>query len=148
MNDQLKKLYQKVIIKHNNDPLNFEKQSDSEHDIKAYNQICGDRFNLFFNVEGDTIQNLSFHGFGCAISKASSSVLTEAIKGKSIQEAKNVVRSFLNMIDSDDQSEEYSEDFLAFSAARDFPGRQKCATLSWDAIHLFLDQYTDEMSMI
>ncbi len=141
MNENLKKLYQEVILKKNNNPSNFKKQETASVVVKAYNQICGDRFTLYFDIENNKIANLSFHGFGCAISKASSSVLTEKLQGKSIEEAKKIIDHFLkSILEEVDESQNIPEDILAFSAAKDFPGRSKCATLSWDEMNLFLEK--------
>ncbi|MFT5383520.1 MAG: nitrogen fixation NifU-like protein [Saprospiraceae bacterium] len=139
MNEQLKKLYQSVILKNNNDPSHFEKREEASYVLEAYNQICGDRFKLYFDIENDKITQLSFHGFGCAISKASTSVLVKKIEGKTPEQVKSILNSFLNTVKPDQEIPENTEDdFLAFAAARDFPGRLKCATLSWEEMGNFL----------
>lgn len=141
MNEELKKLYKTVILKNNNEPFAFEKREEAEVVLEAYNQICGDRFRLFFEIENDKIVNLSFHGFGCAISKASSSILVKHLEGKSLIETKDILKSFLNVINPEGIKEEnIEEDFQAFEAAKDFPGRSKCATLSWDALKEYLEE--------
>ena len=139
MNQRLKDLYKSVILQHNNEPYNFVKNEKATHQLDAYNQICGDRFNLFFEIENGVIQNLTFHGFGCAISKASTSVLVKTLEGKTIEEALLQCEIFQKEVQPDLISEgNVHEKFEAFSAAKDFPGRLKCATLSWDEIIIFL----------
>jgi len=139
MNQRLKDLYKTVILKHNNEPFNFIKNEKATHQLDAYNQICGDRFNLFFEIENGVIQSLTFHGFGCAISKASTSVLVKNLEGKTIEEALLQCEIFQKEVQPDLISEgNVHEEFEAFSAAKDFPGRLKCATLSWDEIIVFL----------
>ena len=139
MNQRLKDLYKSVILKHNNEPFQFEKNENATHQLDAYNQLCGDRFNLFFEIENGVIQNFTFHGFGCAISKASTSVLVKNLEGKTIEEALSLCEIFQKEVQPDLVAEgNASEEFEAFSAAKDFPGRLKCATLSWDEIIKFL----------
>ena len=87
MNERLKTLYKSVIIKHNSEPFSFEKKENATHVLKAYNPICGDRFELFFEVKNGVIEDLTFHGFGCAISKASTSVLVKNLVGKDFVKA-------------------------------------------------------------
>ena len=135
MNEQLKKLYKTVILKNNSEPFHFIKREEASCVVEAYNQICGDRFKLFFELENGKISQLSFYGFGCAISKASTSVLVQKLDGKNLDEARGVLDSFFKVIN---EGNEGNEDFLAFAAAREFPGRMKCATLSWEEMDKFL----------
>lgn len=143
MNEKLKNLYKTIIMKHNSAPVFFEKKENATHVLKAYNQICGDRFELYFEVENGVIEDLSFHGFGCAISKASTSVLVKKLKGKKIEEALLLCQKFQTVTDAGKEMEEnIEEEFEAFSAAKEFPGRLKCATLSWDEMIVFLKNQT------
>ena len=140
MNEKLKNLYKTIILKHNSEPVSFEKKENATYVLKAYNQICGDRFELYFEIENGVIEDLSFHGFGCAISKASTSVLVKKLKGKRIGEALLLCKTFLKVTDAEAEMEEnIEEEFEAFSAAKEFPGRLKCATLSWDEMVTFLN---------
>ncbi|HFA48241.1 MAG TPA: SUF system NifU family Fe-S cluster assembly protein [Bacteroidetes bacterium] len=133
MNEELKKLYKTVILKHDKTPFNFEKKEGATYRVQAYNEICGDRFELFFEIKNGIIEDMSFYGFGCAISKASTSVLVKKINGQPIAEAKKIIELFLkNIISKNKNTEIKDEEMTAFSAAKDFPGRQKCATLAWD----------------
>jgi len=139
MNEKLKRLYKTIILKHNSEPVFFEKKENATYILKAYNQICGDRFELYFEVENGVIEDLSFHGFGCAISKASTSVLVKKLKGKKIEEALLLCQKFQTVTDEEKEMvENMEEEFEAFSAAKEFPGRLKCATLSWDEMIDFL----------
>jgi nitrogen fixation protein NifU and related proteins len=140
MNEKLKELYQSVILKNNNDPFNFLKREEAGYELDAYNQICGDRFKLYFDIQNDKITNFSFHGFGCAISKASTSILVKKLEGKPVDDIKAILESFLKTVNPDGKLPENTEDdFMAFAATRDFPGRLKCATLSWESINDFLE---------
>jgi len=142
MNEKLKNLYKTIILKHNSEPIFFEKNENATHVLKAYNQICGDRFELYFEVENGVIEDLSFHGFGCAISKASTSVLVKKIKGKEIGEALLLCQKFQTVTDAEKEiAGNVDEEFEAFSAAKEFPGRLKCATLSWDEMIGFLETH-------
>lgn len=141
MNSDLKKLYPEIIKAHNEGPFHFEKRNDEGEVIKAYNPICGDRFELYANLGQNRINHLHFHGFGCAISKAATSILTKSLEGKTLDEALSVCNSFLDFINKKlpvDQSA-LPDDFLAFSGVHDFPERYDCATLSWKEMKKFLE---------
>ena len=142
MNERLKSLYKTVILEHNKTPFFYEKNEKATYVLKAYNQICGDRFELYFDLKEGVIENLTFHGFGCAISKASSSVLTKNLIGKTLEEALLLGQQFLSVTDENSLNVggKFEEEFEAFSAAKDFPGRLKCATLAWDEMIKFLEE--------
>ncbi len=140
MNDRLKQLYQSVILKHSKEPVHFEKQETATHILEAYNPLCGDKFQLFFELQEGKLSRLSFHGYGCAISKASASVLVKKLEGLPVQEAQSLCREFLALLQAEDEKAETSdEELAAFTAARAFPGRMKCATLSWEEMEKFLE---------
>ena len=132
-------LYQTVILRHNNSPINYEKLEVYDHAVEAYNQFCGDHFHLFMKMKGDQIDSVSFHGYGCAISKASTSVLVEKLAGKTLSEAKETLHDFLTTFQESESAENAPEEFLAFAAAKNYPGREKCATLSWDALKEWME---------
>ena len=140
MNDRLKQLYKTVILKHNNQPFHYEKKETATHQLEAYNPLCGDRFKLFVEVEDEVIQSIHFHGFGCAISKASTSVLAKNLEGKTLAQAKVLCEEFAQVVSPDASAKNDKEEFAAFAAAKDFPGRLTCATLSWEAFNDFLQQ--------
>lgn len=141
MKGELKKLYTEIIKAHNDAPFHFRKIGDAPHTIKAYNPICGDRFEIFVDSSSTKINALHFHGFGCAISKASTSVLTRSMEGKSLEEALELCNNFLDFINKEIQPETsiLSDDFLAFSGVHDFSERYDCATLSWREMKKFLE---------
>ena len=138
MNDKLKQLYKTVILKHNNTPFHYEKKEGATHQLEAYNPLCGDRFNLFVEIEKGKIESIHFHGYGCAISKASTSVLAKNLEGKTLDQALALCGEFQQVVSPDTRSKNELEEFEAFAAAKDFPGRLTCATLSWEAVKSFL----------
>lgn len=139
MNDRLKSLYKTVIVKHNNEPVQFEKKDSAQFVLKANSAVCGDRFTLFFDIENEVIKNLSFYGHGCAISKASTSIMVQNIIGKTIVEALEICNTFYAHIQPEEDAQgSKNEIFEAFSAVEFFPERKQCATLSWDEVALFL----------
>ncbi|MCB0564145.1 MAG: SUF system NifU family Fe-S cluster assembly protein [Phaeodactylibacter sp.] len=141
MNDRLKQLYQSVILKHSKEPVHFEKKEQATYILEAYNPLCGDKFQLFFEIEDGKISQLSFHGYGCAISKASASVLVKKLEGRPVEEGLALCRQFLAMLQADKEGpEDVDEELAAFAAARSFPGRMKCATLSWEEMEAFLKE--------
>ena len=141
MNDRLKQLYQSVILKHSKEPVHFEKKEQATYILEAYNPLCGDKFQLFFEIEDGKISQLSFHGYGCAISKASASVLVKKLEGRPVEEGLALCRQFLAMLQADKEGpEDVDEELAAFAAARSFPGRMKCATLSWEEMEAFLEE--------
>ena len=91
MDEKLKQLYQGVILKHSQSPINYEKREDADIKIEAYNPLCGDQFKLFLETEGDVVKSIHFHGYGCAISKASTSILVKKVEGKSIDEVQQLL---------------------------------------------------------
>lgn len=141
MNTDLKKLYPEIIKVHNESPFHFEKKVNDSDVIKAYNPICGDRFELYVSQDQHKIYQLHFHGFGCAISKAATSVLTESLEGKTMEEALSLCDNFLSFINKELQDDQLilAADFLAFSGVHDFPERYDCATLSWREMKKFLE---------
>lgn len=138
MNDHIKSLYKKQILAHAKSPFNEGVLEDYTHKLQAYNPVCGDQFDLCLELEGDIIQNTSFKGYGCAISKASTSVLTKQLLGKSKNEAKALIELFLKVINSESSESPESitsnEELLAFASAREFPERLTCANLAWKKV--------------
>ena len=139
MNERLKALYKLVIVKESNTPAQFEKNEAAQHTLKAHSPVCGDRFTLYFNMENGLVKDLTFYGHGCAISKISSSIMVQKLVGKTAQEAKAILKSFYDHLESD--VEDGIEEFEAFSAVKSFPERKQCATLSWDEMNKFLKSH-------
>ncbi len=139
MNDRLKSLYKTVIVKHNNDPVHFEKNESAQFVIKANSPICGDRFTLYFNIENGVLKNLSFYGHGCAISKASTSILVQKMIDQPIEKVLEICEDFYTYVHPENEAPSLIiEEFEAFSAVKFFPGRMQCATLSWNELDSFL----------
>ncbi len=142
MKDRIKALYRSHILVNAKDKSHVGSFKEATHLLEAYNPMCGDKYTLYIQVEGDRIVKAKFEGFGCAISKASTSVLTKQIEGKTITEVKPLIELFFELVNEDsDQAPEsltQDEDLLAFAAAREFPERKTCATLSWGELELSL----------
>ena len=147
---ELSELYQQVILDHNKKPRNFRKPEATNHSAEGYNPLCGDQLTVYMNLEGDLVQDVGFEGSGCAISKASASMMTQAVKGKSKEQAETLFKEFHSMV-TGELDEEKEENHLGnlkiFAGVREFPVRVKCATLAWHTMHAALnnqDQITTE----
>ena len=134
----LKQLYQDIILEHGKSPRNLGKCEGYNHEAKGYNPLCGDKVHVYLKSNSEKkVNGLTFEGDGCAISLASASIMTELVKGKSFEEAKEIMNAFLNMIKntSEIQSNHLDEDqktkLMSLSGVKQFPTRVKCATLSW-----------------
>jgi nitrogen fixation NifU-like protein len=140
---ELSELYQQVILDHNKKPRNFHKLENANRKADGYNPLCGDQLNVYLHVEGDLVEDVSFEGSGCAISKASASMMTQAVKGKSRVEAETLFNEFHRMA-TGELDEENEPNHLGklkiFAGVRDFPARVKCATLSWHTMHAALNE--------
>jgi nitrogen fixation protein NifU and related proteins len=129
---ELTDLYQEVILDHNRRPHNFRVIESPSAKQEGYNPLCGDRLTLYLSVDGDVIKDVSFQGSGCAISKASASLMTDALKGKTIAEARKLFDRFHDMITSDHETPADDMGKLSVLAGvREFPTRIKCASLAW-----------------
>ena len=127
--EELRELYQELILDHNRNPKNFKKIKNT-HTSEGYNPFCGDRINIYLQIEDDHIKDISFDGVGCAISKASSSMMTEALKGKSLIEARKIFEKFQKIITGKIEAD-VTDKLSVFAGIREFPVRVKCAALSW-----------------
>jgi nitrogen fixation NifU-like protein len=129
---ELSELYQEVILDHNRRPHNFRVIDDASAKQEGFNPLCGDRLTLFIKLEGDVIRDVAFQGTGCAISKASASLMTDALKGKTVPEARALFEEFHNMITSNPDTPPADMGKLSVLAGvREFPTRVKCASLAW-----------------
>jgi nitrogen fixation protein NifU and related proteins len=129
---ELNDLYQEVILDHNRRPHNFRVIDDASAKQEGYNPLCGDRLTLYLTLDGDVIKDVAFQGSGCAISKASASLMTDALKGRKVSEARELFEQFHNMITSDPGSPIADLGKLSVLAGvRDYPTRVKCASLAW-----------------
>jgi nitrogen fixation NifU-like protein len=128
-------LYQEVILDHNRRPRNFRAIGDATRRQEGYNPLCGDRLTLYVKLDGNRISDVAFEGSGCAISKASASLMTEALKGKTVDEARALFDRFHQMITSPPESRPPEIGKLAVLAGvREFPTRIKCASLAWHTL--------------
>jgi nitrogen fixation NifU-like protein len=128
-------LYQEVILDHNRRPRNFYALADASHTAEGYNPLCGDRLTLYLKVDGGVVRDVSFEGAGCAISKASASLMTDAVKGKTIAEAQALFDRFHRMVTTPpEQAVEDLGKLSAFAGVREFPVRVKCASLAWHTL--------------
>ena len=129
---ELNDLYQEVILDHNRRPHNFRVIDDASAKQEGYNPLCGDRLTLYLTLDGDVIKDVAFQGTGCAISKASASLMTDALKGKKIADARELFKQFHDMITSEPGTPVAELGKLSvFAGVRDFPTRIKCASLAW-----------------
>lgn len=138
--DELQELYQQVIIDHNHNPRNFHEIEHPSHFAKGHNPLCGDKIDVYLNIENDKIINIGFTGSGCAISKASSSLMTEALVGKTIAEAEKLFDSVHDMITSGKSDAEGIGKLAVLSGVHKFPARVKCAILPWRTLKNALEK--------
>jgi nitrogen fixation NifU-like protein len=131
---ELSELYQEVILDHSRKPRNFGVLPDANRKAEGNNPLCGDRFTIFLKLEGDTIRDIRFEGSGCAISKASASMMTDQLKGKTIDQAKKYFDQYQHMIITGQADEEVMGKLCAFAGVHHFPMRVKCAILPWHAL--------------
>ncbi|MEC9308220.1 MAG: SUF system NifU family Fe-S cluster assembly protein [Chloroflexota bacterium] len=141
-------LYQEILLEHNSKPRNFRVLDGHTVSVEGYNPLCGDQYTLYLTLQEDTIDDISFQGAGCAISKASTSMLTERVKGKTKQEAVDVFNEFHSMITNpgSDVDSDLLEDLETLSGISEYPTRIKCAILSWHALREALDGASDSVS--
>ncbi len=133
----LRELYQEVILDHGKNPRNHRFPEPHNREGRGYNPLCGDKITLRLQLDGDTISDVGFIGQGCAISQASCSTMTQAIKGKSIAEVEELFSKFRTMVTSDDGSDDLDAlgKLAVFAGVREFPMRVKCATLGWHTLN-------------
>jgi nitrogen fixation NifU-like protein len=145
MSDDLRELYQDIILDHGRHPRNFRALEHPTHLARGHNPLCGDRVTVYLAVEGDKIADVSFEGRGCAISTASSSLMTEVLKGKSLAEAKQLFAQFHAKVTGGaaaeqlpESLEEEAERLEPLTGVKTYPARVKCATLPWHAFEAAL----------
>jgi nitrogen fixation NifU-like protein len=142
----LSDLYQQVILDHNRNPRNFRRLENANRTAEGNNPLCGDRINVYVDVDGDAIRDIGFVmpvGAGCAISKASASLMTEAVKGKSVAEAEALFQAVRDMLAGGKAA---PGKLAAFGGVRAFPSRIKCANLSWHALHAALQNSSEPVT--
>jgi nitrogen fixation protein NifU and related proteins len=143
----LRELYQDVILEHSKAPRNFRELEPANHKAEGFNPLCGDHFTIYLNLEGDSIQDVSFQGSGCAISKASASMMTQSLKGKTRAEAVQLFEKFHDLVTGHANGNRDDLGKLAvFSGVSEFPVRVKCATLAWHTLQAALEGKQDPVS--
>ena len=142
----LRALYEEVILDHNRNPRNFLKAPpDANRHAHGYNPLCGDDFTVHLTIEDDVIQDVGFEGAGCAISTASASLMTEAIKGKTVAQAQQLFRGVHNLLTQEGPADEVGK-LGVLAGVRDYPMRVKCATLAWHTMHAALEGEREQIT--
>jgi len=129
--DELRELYQSLILDHSRHPHNFKVLDSANRTADGYNPLCGDQITLYMNVENDVIKDISFQGQGCAISKASTSIMTTILKGKTIAEAQSIFNKFQHMIKTGEYDIDQMGKLAVLAGIHKYPVRVKCAILPW-----------------
>ena len=149
----LKELYQDIILEHGKSPRNFGKCEKYTHQAKGYNPLCGDQVQVYLKLNNEKkVEDLTFEGSGCAISIASTSIMTELVKGKSTEIAKKIIIDFLNMvkstseIKSNDLNEDQKTTVMSLSGVKKYPMRVKCATLAWHTLTSAIERKKEEVN--
>ena len=139
--DDLRELYQEVILDHNKKPRNHRKIADAERTAEGFNPLCGDRLTVYLSVEDDQVADVSFVGSGCAISTASASLMTESVKGRPLAEVERLFECFHALVTTKPGSEPQTQGLgklVVFGGVCEFPMRVKCATLAWHTLRAAL----------
>jgi len=149
----LKELYKDIILEHGKSPRNFGKCEKHTHEAKGYNPLCGDKVQIYLKLNNEKkVENLAFEGTGCAISIASTSIMTELVKKKSVEVAKRIVIDFLDMIKntseikSNDLDEDQKTKIMSLSGVKQYPMRVKCATLAWHTLTSAIEGKKEEVN--
>jgi nitrogen fixation NifU-like protein len=136
--EELRNLYQEVIVDHSRRPRNFRAIADPSAEAEGYNPLCGDKVTLYLKLDGDVIRDVAFQGSGCAISTASASLLTETLKGKTTGQAQALFDSFHKLVTGSGPPGKELGKLAVLAGVRDYPMRVKCATLVWHTLRAAL----------
>ena len=142
----LRELYQDVILEHSKAPRNYRELGSANHKAEGYNPLCGDHFTIYLTLDGDKIADVSFQGSGCAISKASASMMTQSVKGKTKEEAVKMFERFHELVTGHDGDREALGKLAVFGGVSKFPARVKCATLAWHTLQSALEGKEEAVS--
>lgn len=145
----LRELYQQVILDHSRQPRNFQKLEGANRRAEGYNPLCGDQITLYLHLVDDVIRDIGFQGSGCAISKASASMMTASVKGKTRTEAQALFERFHTMVTGGPNAHadhHHLGKLAVFAGVREFPVRVKCATLAWHTLHAALEGKDETVS--
>jgi len=149
MDNELRELYQQVILDHNKSPRNFKKLEDANHHAEGHNPLCGDHLDVYLQLENDVVKDISFIGNGCAISKSSASLMTAFIKGKTKDEAEELFGKFHDLVTGKLKNTNEIEalgKLAVFQGVQEFPARVKCASLAWHTLHNALNNKEEKIS--
>ena len=141
--DELSQMYNELIMEHSMNSYNKKKLEKADYSELGHNPICGDEIEIEIKLDGNTIEDMAFTGHGCAISQASTSIMIDTLKGKTVEEAKEIIKTFIEMIKRETTSEEELEqldDAIAFRNISNMPARVKCALLAWHTIEDILNK--------
>ncbi len=144
----LRELYQELILDHSKKPRNFREMPAATRKVEGFNPLCGDHFTVFVEMDGNTVKDLSFQGSGCALSKASASMMTQVLKGKSKDEAEQLFTRFHDLVTGKTQNGDANQlgKLAVFSGVSEFPIRVKCASLAWHAMKAALEGEAEQIS--
>ncbi|HEY2091712.1 MAG TPA: SUF system NifU family Fe-S cluster assembly protein [Thermoanaerobaculia bacterium] len=144
---ELQDLYQQIILDHNKNPRNYRELPNATRKVEGYNPLCGDHYTVFLELDGETIKEIAFTGNGCAISKASASVMSTTVKGKTREEAERYFDTFHRLVTGDRTGLSTDElgRLAAFSGVSEFPARVKCASLAWHTLRTALENEAKEV---
>ena len=145
----LRELYQDVILEHSKAPRNYREIGGANRKVEGYNPLCGDRYTIYLTLENDSIRDISFQGSGCAISKASASMMTQSVKGKTKDQAEELFTSFHNLVTGQTAPNSATPDIgklSVFSGVSEYPVRVKCATLAWHTLRAALAGESETIS--
>ncbi len=146
---ELRDLYQEVILDHYRHPRHHGRVEDASNEADGFNPLCGDRIHMTIRLDGEKVEEIAFEGAGCAISTASASLLTEALVGKSKQEAKELFERFHRLVTTEDATSDDEAELgklAVFAGVREYPVRVKCATLAWHTLKAALDKDQDSVT--
>jgi nitrogen fixation NifU-like protein len=146
---ELRDLYQEVILEHSKAPRNFRQLQSANHHAEGFNPLCGDRLTVYVQLDGDSIRDISFQGSGCAISKASASMMTQSVKGRTKQEVAALFENFRRLVTGQSDTSNNRPDLgklTVFSGVSEYPVRVKCATLPWHTLRAALQDEAQTVS--
>lgn len=146
--EELRELYQQIILDHNKSPKNFREIENPDRKVEAYNPLCGDHYTIYMTLEDGRVADISFQGSGCAISKASASVMSELVKGKTKEEAEKLFQQFHDLVTGKVESDDLLDlgKLAVFAGVRDYPARVKCASLAWHTMHAALTTDSEQIT--
>jgi len=141
--EEIKQRYRETVLPETKSPYHFEVPDEASIELSAYNPMCGDKYKLYLEGPGD-LQNMHYHGIGCALSKASGSMMIRALEKMTIHDAIRFVRAFIDQVESGQADASLPEDLRVFVELKNFEGREECMTLTWKALLKHLESQTQQ----